>query len=348
MAQEHPGITVLIPSYNRSEVLRKSLEAMTLLDRDGVDCSIVIIDNNSTDNTGEIVAGFRDRLPITLLKEPRPGKNCALNKALRECSLKDIILFTDDDTSPAKDWFRQIIGATERHPGISVFGGRIELLWPDEQPPSWATAAWIQDFAFCCHHYANEEKLYRPPACPFGGNYWVRKSIFQMTPRFDESIGPRPTNRIMGSETSFLRDLQRQGLQMLYCPAATVHHRILAKECEIPALRRRGYTFGRGQTRIHGRHRQKLYLTSKALWAATILADYCYAAARFGLGSVHWNRRQRCELTVAAMIRFGRLSETFGRTWGDSNLEAPTACVPAPAANAALPPSPTNLASGAK
>jgi glycosyltransferase involved in cell wall biosynthesis len=314
MAEAYPGITVLIPTYNRGEVLRKSLEALTQVGRDGLDCTFVIIDNNSNDNTAEVVTTFSSQLPVILLKEPRPGKNCALNRALREIVLKEIVAFIDDDISPAEDWFRQIVAITTNHPEIAVFGGRIELSWPAGEPPEWATADWIKDFAFSFHHYANQETFYKPPACPFGGNLWVRSSVFKKVPFFDESIGPRPTNRVMGSETSFLRELQRQDVRMLYCPSCVVRHRILAKECKLPALRRRGYTFGRGQTRIHGRHRKRLYSRSKALWGATILADYCYTALRYAVGAVHWNMRRRCELTVKAMIRFGRLQGTLSRT----------------------------------
>src|SRR5689334_20491300 len=116
-----PGITVLIPTYNRREVLRKTLEALIQVDRDELDYSIVIIDNNSSDNTGEMVRSFGGGLPLVLLEEPRPGKNCALNKALREIPLKETVVFIDDDISPAKDWFRQVVASTARRPDIAVF-----------------------------------------------------------------------------------------------------------------------------------------------------------------------------------------------------------------------------------
>ena len=342
MPQASSGITVLIPTYNRGEVLRQSLEALTQVDRGGLDCSFVIIDNNSSDNTGEVVARFGGRLPLIALREPQPGKNCALNKALREVTLKETVVFIDDDISPAKDWLRQVVAITARRPDIDVFGGRIELSWPEGEPPAWAAADWIKDFAFSCHHYADEETLYKPPACPFGGNFWVRRSVFEIVPSFDESIGPRPTNRVMGSETSFLRELQRQDVKMLYCPSSVVHHRVLAKECELSALRRRAYTFGRGQTRIHGRHRQQVYGQSRALWGATILADYCYTALRYGIGSVHWNMRRKCELTLKAMIRFGRLQETLKHNWNQEKSRLKSAAIPGVQTNTLLASTPSD------
>jgi len=313
MENSATGISVLIPTYNRAQVLRETLDALTRVDLCGIDCQIVIIDNNSSDNTAEVVESYLDRLPLALLRETRPGKNCALNKGLREAALKDIVVFTDDDVTPAKNWFQEIVASTIKWPDISVFGGKIDILWPDNKQPEWAAADWIRIFGFSWHHYAETETLYKPPACPFGPNYWVRKLVFKTVPFFDETLGPSPKNRIMGDETAFLLELQKHGFKTLYYPYAHVQHRIHPKECRIPALRHRGYTFGRGQIRLHGLHRYNLYAKCKTLWSLTCAADYAYASLRFLVGYALPNPRQNCEMTVNSMIRFGQLRETRNR-----------------------------------
>ena len=313
-----PEVTILIPTFNRAKVLEKTLEAFCAVELGGLSVHLVVIDNNCSDDTPEVVPRYSTRLPISLLKEPRPGKNSALNKALRECSLKEIVVFTDDDVTPAKDWLTEIIASTEKWPGVPVFGGRIELAFPDGKEPAWACADWIKDFAFCGHRYANVESFYQPPACPFGGNYWVRRSVFDKVRFFDETIGPSPKNRIMGSETSFLRKLQEQGCRMLYYPHAVVQHRIQAKECEVPALRRRAYTVGRGQVRLHGWHRAAALRRSKLFWALLLLADWLYTAGRYSLGRCLPSRRSNCEMTVGAMMRFGALNETARQAYASA------------------------------
>lgn len=74
-------------------------------------------------------------------------------------------------------------------------------------------------------------------------------------------------------------ELQRHGFQMLYYPAACVQHRVIRRQCRLPALRRRAYTFGRGQVRLHGWHRRNLYSKNKTLWTITLAADYLPAFA---------------------------------------------------------------------
>jgi glycosyltransferase involved in cell wall biosynthesis len=322
-----PGLTVLIPTHNRAEVIRQTLDALVGVDCSDIDCEIVVIDNNSTDKTAEVVNEYRSRLPLCLLKETRQGKNCALNKALTKCSLKEIVVFADDDVTPAKDWFQEIISSTRRWPEIAVFGGKIDVLWPDRRQPEWAVADWVKAFGFSWHHYSDGEAFYNPPACPFGPNFWVRKVAFETVPLFDETIGPNSKNRIMGSEASFLMELQRHGFQMLYYPAACVQHRVIRRECRLRALRRRAYTFGRGQVRLHGWHRRNLYSKNKTLWTITLAADYLYTSLQFLVGCGLTDSRRNCEMTVNAMMRLGQLRETatqvFGRfKWkGGSSVE---------------------------
>jgi glycosyltransferase involved in cell wall biosynthesis len=313
MTNRAPGLTVLIATYNRTDILRQTLDALNSVERTGIDCDIVIIDNNSTDNTAEVVKEYGDRLPLSLLRETRPGKTCALNKALRECTLRDIVVFTDDDITPAKNWFQEIVSSTTKWPEVMVFGGKIEVMWPDNKQPEWAVTDWIKAFGFSWHHYADGEVLYKPSACPSGGNFWVRKVVFQKVPFFDETIGPSPKNRIMGGETLFLRELQSHGIQMLYYPKSEVRHRILVQACLIPALRLRGYRFGRGQVRLHGWHRYNLYLKSKIFWCMVFAADYFYTSLRFMIGYVLRDSKRNCEITVGSMIRFGQLRETTGQ-----------------------------------
>ena len=310
-----PSLTVLIPTYNRAEVLRQTLDALVDVDRSEIDCEIVVIDNNSTDKTADVVNGFRSRLPLSLLTETRQGKNCALNKALRECDLKDIVVFTDDDVTPARNWLQEIVSSVRKWPGIAVFGGNVELMWPDNKQPDWAIRDWMMGFAFTRHHYAEREAFYKPPACPFGPNFWVRKVAFQKVPFFDETIGPRPRNRIMGSETSFLLNLQEHGFPMLYYPGAAVYHRILQEACTVPWLRRRAYTYGRGRIRLYGWHRHNIYLKNKILWCIVLVAEEFYNVLLFFAGVVLRDSKRNCERTVSAMIMFGQLHETANQAF---------------------------------
>jgi len=309
------GITILIPTFNRAEPLRETLSALTALDYSGVDCEIVVIDNNSTDATAAVVKSFQGRMPLVYLHETRQGKNPALNKALRECTLKDIVVFTDDDVTPDPYWLQQIAQVCARWPEIAVFGGRIEVQWPVDRP-EWAEGDWILAFGYSRHDLGDREVAYEGLECPLGPNFWVRKDVFATVPWFDEEMGPRPTNRMMAGETAFLLNLRSRGFIALYTPLASVKHRVTARECQLTSLRRRAYRLGRAQARLHGWSWQETYRKSKVLWATTIAADYVYSSGRLMWGFVQPDPRSNCYQTVDAMVRIGRLNETLSLLWG--------------------------------
>jgi GT2 family glycosyltransferase len=283
---------------------------MTSVDRSGLDLDLVVVDNNSTDDTRQVVASFAGRLPVRCLQEPRPGKNCALNRALRDCALKEIVVFTDDDVTPRTNWLQEIVRSTERWPDVAIFGGQIEVEWPGGREPVWTKIPWILAFGYSRHMLGDQELFYESPQCPFGPNLWMRRSVFAMVDGFDESLGPRPTNRLMGGETALLRSLQARGLKALHVPQAHVRHRIQAGECTVQALRRRAYRFGRGQVRLHGLTRAPEHARSALYWWLLWAADYGYTAARYAWGWIRRDPLRNGVLTIDAMVRFGCLRES--------------------------------------
>jgi glycosyltransferase involved in cell wall biosynthesis len=319
MPDNTPGITVLIATFNRAAVLSETLQALTRVDRTGIDCSIVIIDNNSSDNTAEVVKEYGTRLPLSYLREQRPGKSCALNRALRECALKEIVVFTDDDVTPARNWLQEIASSVKKWPGIGAFGGKVEVTWPDNKQPEWAMRDWMMGFGFSRHNYADGEAVYTPPDYPVGPNFWVRKHVFQNVASFDETLGPKP-KRIMGEETSFLANLQSRGFQILYYPAAELCHRILHETCTVPWLRNRAYTYGRGRIRAYGWHRRDIYSRNRVLWCTILVVDEICAVLRFLSGFFLRDSRQNCDRTVSAMIMFGQIHETLNQVFKGSTL----------------------------
>ena len=77
-------ITVMICTWNRSHYLNQALGGMrTLQIPSGLDWEVLIINNNSTDNTDEIIARHQNALPIRRLFEPKPGKSSAANTGIR-------------------------------------------------------------------------------------------------------------------------------------------------------------------------------------------------------------------------------------------------------------------------
>src|ERR1700750_1467411 len=93
-------LSVIIATRNRSRGIAPCLNsiAAAFARAAPLDAEIVITDNGSTDDTGEIIAGWAraNRFRVKLLVEPRPGKGKALNRALRAAEGGLLALIDDD------------------------------------------------------------------------------------------------------------------------------------------------------------------------------------------------------------------------------------------------------------
>src|SRR5271157_1520553 len=74
--------TIIICTFNRSSLLDNTLNQLRCLDvSGGGDWDILVVDNNSNDDTDAVIRRHSEQLPIRRLWEPRQGKSHAANLA---------------------------------------------------------------------------------------------------------------------------------------------------------------------------------------------------------------------------------------------------------------------------
>jgi hypothetical protein len=214
------------------------------------------------------------------------------------------VVFTDDDVNPAPTWLSAIADISRRWPDYSVFGGRIYVDFPSTGAPAWANSPYVQKVAYALHEYADREVPYVPGrAYPCGANLWIRRSLLADGRRFDSSIGPRPKKRIMGSETSFMRQLVDEGHGILHAPGAVVGHCIQPEMLTPRYVRRRAYR--RGRSAPHGTNslvHEELRKRSKLLWWLTRGVSIARWVIKYGFAFVMPSGRRRLESSSRALI----------------------------------------------
>jgi glucosyl-dolichyl phosphate glucuronosyltransferase len=103
-------ITVVLCTYNRSESLAKALDSLAASDLPkNVAWEVLVVDNNSKDETRGVVAQFSQRHPgrFRYFFEPQQGKSFALNSGIRE-SRADVLAFVDDDVIVERGWLHDL------------------------------------------------------------------------------------------------------------------------------------------------------------------------------------------------------------------------------------------------
>jgi len=241
-------LTVLIATRNGSYTLPRCLAALAQLISPVGGWKLVVVDNGSTDGANEIIESFADRLPLTCLSEPRPGKNAALNTGLQHME-GDLVVFTDDDTLPRPDWLVEMRRAANDHPSFSVFGGTVLPYW-EAAPEPWITA-WVQLGPVFTITNADWTEGPIWPGYVFGPNMAIRADLFREGHRLDPRIGPRAGQYPMGSETEFVLRLEKAGATAWHCKQATVEHIIRAFQMKRSWILGRARRYGRGKYRLY-------------------------------------------------------------------------------------------------
>lgn len=130
-------VSIIIPTFNRAKILGQTVESCISQTYPKDKFEIIVVDNNSTDNTRQIVEKLQSKSPVTLkyLFEPRQGAHIARNMAAKS-SESEILYFTDDDMILDKDVLINITKVFDLNFNVGVAGGKVLPKW-EFDPPEW-------------------------------------------------------------------------------------------------------------------------------------------------------------------------------------------------------------------
>ncbi len=223
-SEENPiHLTVAICTWNRADLLRRTLDQMRQLNPPGTATwELVVVNNNCTDHTDIVLEEFRHLLPVRRVFESKPGLSNARNAAVVAASGL-FILWTDDDVLVAPEWLDSYAAAIRRHPDAAILGGPIEPLF-DGAPPQWLERGFhAVEGAYAVRDPGREETAITISDLPFGANMAVRREM-QMRHRYDPALGRAPGSMLGGEELHVLRSILGDGGQGYWVPNASVRH----------------------------------------------------------------------------------------------------------------------------
>lgn len=99
--------SVIIPAYNAENTISVCLRSLLQQTVDNSEYEIIVVDDGSTDNTAEVVRSFKG---VRLIQQKNQGPASARNQGVKNAK-GDIVIFTDSDCVPEKDWIREMTQA---------------------------------------------------------------------------------------------------------------------------------------------------------------------------------------------------------------------------------------------
>jgi len=242
MAEGLPRVSVIVPVYNAERALPRLVESLRrqTYPRDRVE--LILVDNNSTDRSREVMAGFPDVVVLEQTRWQGPGatRNAGIARARGE-----VLAFVDADCWAHPDWLRAGIGRLVED-RLDRVAGRVEFVL-SRRPNIYEI-------------YDSAVNFQQPDFVERGwcgtGNLFVRREVFEEVGLFDPEL-------ISCEDSEFGLRATRAGKSLGYAPDAVVYHR--ARTSLMALVRKWIRTeYGAAQAyRRHGLHEMQLW-TRKA------------------------------------------------------------------------------------
>lgn len=208
-----PDVSVVISTCNRAPSLAFTLDSLRdQFVHDDLDYEILVVDNNSTDDTRlvveQLIAGGYPRLRY--LFEARPGVSFGRNAGIA-AARAPIVAFTDDDNDVGRMWIATIKASLDAHPDVDVLGGPILPRWPSV-PPAWLDRRHWSPLAIVDYGTQPFRSTASRPVCFLTANMAVRSRVFERIGGFSPDF-PR------GQDHEFLLRFWCSGGHALYVPS---------------------------------------------------------------------------------------------------------------------------------
>ena len=214
-SSDHLDISVVITTYNRCAILPAAIESILGQDTSDLNYEVIVVDNNSTDETRQVVESFigRGHKNVRYLIEPKQGASHGRNAGITTAK-GEIIAFTDDDVRPARNWLDNIKQAFDSYTDVDCVGGKILPNWSSE-PPRWLTVEHWSPLAIADYGDRNILSTAKNPVCWSTSNLSFRSRVFDTLGGFAGEFMRCQDRELMWR---FLRD----GGQVMYVPDVVV------------------------------------------------------------------------------------------------------------------------------
>lgn len=216
--------SIIVCTYNRAKSLHDTLRALKAQQAAaGREWEVIVVDNNSKDDTRQMIAGFQHEWPLLHYEfEGEQGLSHARNHGIA-AARGDILLFTDDDVLPEPDWLETALSGMLKY-DADACGGYIAPIW-ESPPPDWLTQR-FHGFLAVRTERCDDYDITSPSQAPFGANMAFRREVFEKVGDFDTSRGRKGNVLASGEDGELFERILSAGLKVVFLGQSRVHHKV--------------------------------------------------------------------------------------------------------------------------
>lgn len=257
-------ISVVICTYNRAQYLQDALESLYRQTLPLNQFEVIVVDNNSIDQTKGICEAFIASHPnahFYYFLETQQGASFARNTGAARAQ-SPLLCFMDDDAIADPDYLEKIVEFFILHPDAGGLGGRIIPRYIPKEP------VWMSHYVSSLvghFHYSETVSVFAPNKYPLESNMIIRKADFDAIRGFNTALpGVMGTLRIGGEGKDFFFRLKALGRTIYYDPSIRVQHVVETAKLTREYMYRVASGIGRGE-RVRTRQKGKRFFYLKIL-----------------------------------------------------------------------------------
>jgi glycosyltransferase involved in cell wall biosynthesis len=264
-------IALVICTYNNASLLNRALECLSRQQAPAGRWTVLVVDNNCTDETPAVVERHRreGRIPgLRRIVETRQGLTHA-----RLCGVRNTeaewVAFIDDDCFLDEDWVAQALRFAGEHPECGAFGGRNVLDW--EVPPSRLLIRYASVFAQ--QDYGSEPRLILERGLLAGAGLVLNRDALARSGWLDTQVlGDRQGKKLVsGGDEEIVIRLRKAGFPIGYTPCCRLRHFIPERRISEAYLIDLFYEFGVARSQLLRRVTHESLLAGAGAYAARVV-----------------------------------------------------------------------------
>ena len=264
-----PEISVIVCTHNRSSMLADCINSLLNQNIDLENFEILIVDNNSTDNTKDITAEFcKKHSNIKYFFEQTIGYSSPRNCGWKNASGK-IVAYIDDDEIAAPNWIENIINSFQIEEKPDIIGGICEVKY-DETPPEWFTNSMGAT-------NKNRQKgllNHRADSYLGCGNIALKKDVLEKLNGFSNDFNMKDGFLMMGEDTDICQRAKSAGFRLYYNPEIIICHRMNSNDYDIEKRKEKAKKMGMSARFIFGRKPFFSHYFKYLTYFSMIVADF--------------------------------------------------------------------------
>lgn len=234
-------------TYNRDKYIGQTLQSVCDQKYPDNNYEIIVIDNNSTDNTASICEEFRAEYPnknFRYVKEMNQGLSFALNRGIKEAQ-GEFLIFVDDDETIIPEHLERLDNHLRTYPEAVLCGTPVIPVYEIPEP-KWMSR-FTQRLIGGYFDQGKEVKILEAKNYPGTGHTIIKKELYERYGNYNTELGRKGTSLIGAEDKDMFNRLKNNNIVCYYLPDIPIYHHIPPNKMTDEFFHKLTYSIGKSE-----------------------------------------------------------------------------------------------------